>query len=103
VACPDPSELGDALLQSLSATPLPGSDADRSSIGEVCSNGRRNSEPVGWNAGGMIGKFGERSEPEFESFRHGPIGGSGASAHNLEMSSNVLFKCVTRDLIAMSV
>jgi hypothetical protein len=103
MACPDPSELGDALLPSLSTAPLPGSDADRSPIGEVRSNCQRDSEPVGWNAGAMIGKFGKRSEPGFESFRHCPVGSSGAPAHDLETSSTVLAKHVARDLITMSV
>jgi hypothetical protein len=103
VACLDPSEPGDPLLSSLSATPLSGSDTNCSPIGEVRSNCQRGSEPVGRNAGAMVGKFGKRSEPEFESFRCCPIGSSGAPAHNLETSSAVLSKRSTRDLITASV
>lgn len=103
VACLDPSESGDPLLSSLSATPLSGSDTDRSSIGEVCSNCQRDSEPVGRNAGAMVGKFGKRSELEFGSFCCCPIGGFGAPAHDLERSSAVVSKHVARDLITVSV
>jgi hypothetical protein len=103
VACLDPSELGDPLLSSLTATPLSGSDTDRSAIGEVRCNCQRDSAPVRRNTGAMVGKLGKRSEPEFESIRCCPIGGFGAPAHDLKRSFAVLSKHVARDLTTGSV
>jgi hypothetical protein len=95
VACLDLSEPDDPLLSSLSTTHLSGSDTDPSPSGD--------SEPTGRNAGAMVGKFGKRSEPEFESFRCCPIGSFGAPAHDLEMPFAVFSKHVARDLITLSV